>query len=224
MLRVMRDPLRPRLLLLCLALAAGTTWGLFELQSVIESHEHRAVRAYGIGFLFPVLVMTIVGGRWSGRLTLWLSALATVIFLTPPLHSLVINRLRDGVGLILLLAVGEALVRGLDRIRRKMALVEDVEQSPFTISLLRDARDAGAAAAGVAGLGRCAVRRRGLEFFLDMEVFVVGSLSLAEAQDIAQRVDAAVRATYPLIGDVRVRLRPAAAPSLLLETTDGTRL
>lgn len=198
-----------RLVLLSVLLVALTTWMLFELQVEIMGREHtRQLRPFTMGYLVPVMTMIIIGGRWFGRLTLALSGLMTAFVLVPPFLSMRIARPRDWVELAFLLIVGEVLGWIISSVRQDMALMEDVEQSPFTLSLLQQVKDATKQVPGVIGLGKFLLRRHGLEYIIDADVYVDPAQTVGAGQVIAMRVEEDVRRVYSLIGDVKVRLRP----------------
>ena len=203
------SPVQLHLLLLTVSLVAATTYALLALQNALLAREQDIpLRPFSIGYLVPLFVVTTLGGRRLGRLALGLCALLTVFVLAPPDYTMAWLRPRDWAELALLLVVGEIMVRGVDSIRRDMALREDVEQSPFTASLIAQAKDAACGVAGVEGVGQCALRRRGMEYFLEMDVLVRGTASLRDADAVASHVSEAVQGVYHLIGGVRVRLRP----------------
>ncbi len=205
---VFRSRAHVRLALLSLLLVGVATWGLHYLQTALEQAEHtKTVRPFSMGFLLPILALTALGGRWFGRLTLALSVWMTALVLVPPAFNLMVHRPRDWAELALLIVIGEAVVRFVDLIRRDMALQEDVDQSPLSRSMLEEAKTFARSVSGVERLGPCLFRRRGVQYMVDMDVYVEGGLSVAQGQQVAGRIEAGVRAEHPLIQSVRVRVR-----------------
>lgn len=203
------NPAHARLLLLTLVLVGMTTWALLEMQNALQAREHGIpLRPFTIGYLIPLFIITSLGGKRFGRLAVGLSVLLGLFFLTPPEFTFALARPRDWAELTLLVLVGESLIRGLDSIQRDMALREDVEQSPFTASLIMRAKESACHISGVESVGQCILRRRGIEYYLDVDVFVNGALPLREADKVAHGVQEALYGIYSLIHDVRVRLRP----------------
>ncbi len=200
-----------RSLLLALLLVTLTTWGLYALQSTLSADDRGAlVRPFCIGYLVPLFVMTVRGGKRLGLITLLLAALMAVYALMPPTFSWHIYRQRDWTELGLLLVVGSVLVVGLDEFRRALAVRESVEDTPFTAGLLKRVKEAARDVPGVAVLGQCFLRRQGMQYVLGVDVFADAHLTLVQGEVVRGQVEAAIRQTDGLIYDVRVRVRPQA--------------
>ena len=64
---------------------------------------------------------------------------------------------------------------------------------------------------GVLGVEKCLVRKMGLNFYVDLHVFVNGDISVRRGHEIAHQVKAAIRTTEPRIVDVLVHVEPGEA-------------
>jgi len=115
-----------------------TTWGLLLVQSYVAHAEGGAVRPFGIGFLLTVAVLTILGGRGPGVLTLLLSVLALTLYLTPLGSVGLVGRPRDVVETILVLFVGGALIRGLEALRVNALLLAESEEARARLRAVMD--------------------------------------------------------------------------------------
>lgn len=61
---------------------------------------------------------------------------------------------------------------------------------------------------GVKGTHRCWVRKLGLDYFVDLDILVEGSLSVREGHDLAHQVNDAVTARLPFVRKVMVHVEP----------------
>ncbi|MFM9872301.1 MAG: cation diffusion facilitator family transporter [Fimbriimonadaceae bacterium] len=61
---------------------------------------------------------------------------------------------------------------------------------------------------GVKGTHRCWVRKLGLDYFVDLDILVDGSLSVREGHDLAHEVHDAVTARLPFVRKVMVHVEP----------------
>jgi len=120
-----------------------TTWGLLLVQNYVAHAEGGNVRPFGIGFLLTVAIVTILGGRGPGVLTLTLSIAATTFYLTPLGSEGVTGRPRDIVELVLLLCVGGALIRGLEALRGNALLLADSEEARARLRAIMDTAPVG---------------------------------------------------------------------------------
>ena len=134
----MRSLSPPKAYGLSVLLTALTTWALLLVQSYVAHAEGGHVRPFGIGFLLTVAVMTVLGGRGPGLLTLLLSLLSLTFYLTPLGSGGVIGRPRDIVEIILLLSVGGALIRGLEALPENARLLADSEQARARLRAIMD--------------------------------------------------------------------------------------
>ena len=104
-------------------LVAGTTVGLLALQRFVMAQEpHTYIRPYIGLYILPVILMTWLGGRFSGFLTLFLSTLASLYFLLPPAGWHVAHR-SDWVGLITFVIMGGFLTLAFDALQTKAELI-----------------------------------------------------------------------------------------------------
>ncbi len=115
-----------------------TTWGLLLVQSYVAHAEGGHVRPFGIGFLLTVAIVTILGGRGPGVLTLLLSTLILTFYLTPLGAGGITGRPRDIVEIILLLSVGGALIRGLEALRANALLLGESEEARARLRAIMD--------------------------------------------------------------------------------------
>lgn len=63
---------------------------------------------------------------------------------------------------------------------------------------------------GVASLDKCLIRKIGLDYYVDLHVFVDGEISVRRGHAVAHRVKDAIRRSNPRISDVMVHIEPAA--------------
>ncbi len=124
--------------LLSVPATALTAWCLLLVQTFVAHLESSHVRPFGMGLLVTVAVMTFLGGRGPGVVTLLLSALALVFYLTPLGSGGVIGRPRDIVEIILVLSVGGALIRGLESLRVNAVLLAESEESRVRLRAVMD--------------------------------------------------------------------------------------
>jgi hypothetical protein len=104
-------------------LVAGTTVSLLALQRFVMVQEpHTYIRPYIGLYILPVILMTWLGGRFSGFVTLFLSTLASLYFLLPPTGWQVAHR-SDWVGLITFIIMGGFLTLAFDALQTKAHLI-----------------------------------------------------------------------------------------------------
>ena len=117
-----RLPLWPRFFGLLLAsgiLVLGMTFGLAALQRFVMAQEpHTYIRPYIGLYILPVILMTWIGGRSSGFVTLFFSIFASLYFLLPPTGWQVAHR-SDWVGLITFVLTGVFLSLAFDTLQTK---------------------------------------------------------------------------------------------------------
>ena len=128
---------------LAVLLTALTTWGLLLAQNFVAHTESGHVRPFGIGFLLTVALMTILGGRGPGVLTLVLSALSLTFYLTPLGTGGAFGRPRDIVELTLMIFVGGALIRGLEALPANVLLLADSEEARARLRAVMDTAPVG---------------------------------------------------------------------------------
>jgi PAS domain S-box-containing protein len=122
---------------------ALTAWILLLVQNFVAHVEGGHVRPFGSGFLLTVAVLTILGGRGPGVLTLLLSTAVVIFYLTPLGSGGGTGRPRDMVELILLLFVGGALIRGLESLRGNALLLADSEEARARLRAVMDTAPVG---------------------------------------------------------------------------------
>ncbi len=132
-------------------LVALATWLLFLVQAAVAHVEGGHVRPFGVGFLLAVALMTILGGRGPGLLTLALSLLSLMFILTPLGAGGMIGRPRDWAELVLLLLTGGFLVRGLEALRTNAHLLAESEESRARLRAVMDTAPVGVLLSDKAG-------------------------------------------------------------------------
>lgn len=140
-----------RAYLLSPPLVALTTWMLLLLQSFVARAEGGHVRPFGVGFLLAVALVTALGGRGPGLLTLALSSLTLMLILTPLGAGGSFGRPRDWVELSLLLSVGAFLVRGLEALRTNARLLAESEEARARLRAVMDTAPVGVLLSDKAG-------------------------------------------------------------------------
>ena len=128
-----------------------TTWGLLLVQSYVAHAEGGHVRPFGIGFLLTVAIVTILGGRGPGVLTLLLSVFLLTFYLTPLGAGGITGRPRDIVETVLLLSVGGALIRGLEALRINALLLGESEEARARLRAIMDTAPIGVVLSDAAG-------------------------------------------------------------------------
>ena len=71
-----------------------------------------------------------------------------------------------------------------------------------------DIRRAAASVAGVENIERCRIRKMGVEFYVDLHVWVDGSIPVSEGHRIAHAVKDVVKQSNPAVADVLVHVEP----------------
>ena len=69
-------------------------------------------------------------------------------------------------------------------------------------------RGAAESVAGVIKIQRCRIRKMGVEFYVDLHVWVDGSMTVLDGHNIAHAVKNAVRNSNPAVADVLVHIEP----------------
>ena len=147
-----RRQLRPSVAyLLSLPLVAVSSGLLFLVQSAVAHLEGGHVRPFGVGFLLAVALMTILGGRGPGVLTLTLSLLSLMTILTPLGSGGLVGRPRDWAELVLLLLTGGFLVRGLEALRTNAHLLAAAEEARARLQAVMDTAPVGVLLSDPAG-------------------------------------------------------------------------
>lgn len=143
---------RPSDLLAYLAtpiLVAGGTWGLREMQMFVAKSEHAVSlpRPFGIGYILVVAGITAIGGVGPGILSLLLSIIALVYFLTPPHFGWSVSRPRDWVEVLLVLLVGATVIYTVYKVRKLQGasrkLLQTSEQAEARLRAVMDATPVG---------------------------------------------------------------------------------
>lgn len=91
---------------------------LLTIQRRLIAGSGEYVRPYGIVFLLPIALVSLLWGARQGGFTLLLSLLSLVYFLTPPRYSFVISHFRrDGAELVALALAGGVVILCLEAVR-----------------------------------------------------------------------------------------------------------
>jgi len=143
------SPLRASLL--SPLLVALTTWTLLLVQGLVAHAEGGHVRPFGVGFLLTVALITAIGGRRPGLLTLVLSCLSLMLVLTPLGAGGSFGRPRDWTELFFLLSVGAFLVRGLEALHTNAGLLAESEESRARLRAVMDTAPVGVLLSDKAG-------------------------------------------------------------------------
>jgi anti-sigma regulatory factor (Ser/Thr protein kinase) len=125
-----RVPRLPRwtALVLPLFLVGLTTGLLFHVQDLLTQEERgHYVRPFGIGFVVPIALVTLLGGGRAGLLTLLLSVLASMYFLMAPHFSFLVQSPRDYAELVFLSFVGLLAVFGMDAMRKNAEMLTQMQ-------------------------------------------------------------------------------------------------
>jgi cation diffusion facilitator family transporter len=105
-----------------------------------------------------------------------------------------------------LLACGVILFNGVIMFNKALA---DVMDTAVSAALENEIREVALAVPGVKALDKCRVRKSGLSHLVDIQVRVVGELTVREGHDIAHAViDALLASTRHAVSDVSVHIEP----------------
>ena len=116
--------------LLALVLVALMTWLLVHVQTALIVHAgYQYVRPFGIGYVVPIALIAALGGYRAGLLTLVLSLLAAMYFLTPTHLTFALHDTLDMAELVSLGLVGGLIVAGGEAMRRNAALLSEKRQA-----------------------------------------------------------------------------------------------
>ena len=135
---------RPRFLkplpasVLSLALVGLTTLGLLRLQEWVTRLEGGHVHPYTIIFLLPIALLTVLGGRRVGFLTLALCFLSSLCILTAPRYSLSVHHPSDWAELFFLVTTGGILVLGMEALRRNLELFGETQEARARLQAVMD--------------------------------------------------------------------------------------
>ncbi len=141
----------PKAYFLAVLMTALTSWILLLVQNFVAHAEGGHVRPFGIGFLLTVALVTILGGRGPGVLTLLLSTGSMTFYLTPLGSGGITGRPRDIVEIVLLLCVGGTLIRGLESLRVNALLLADSEEARARLRAVMDTAPVGVVLSDRAG-------------------------------------------------------------------------
>ena len=197
------SPSRGWLLLLSPTLVALTTWPLFLLQSMVGRAEGHVLRPFDIGYLVPILFVTVLGGRAVGALTLLFAAFASAFILSEPYFSIHLLHARDRAELLMLLLVGSSVVAVSGVFH---AALRDLGEALAAAQIEIAVRAAAAEEGGVGRLRSCVVGRLGLDYHVTLKVTASPGLSASEEAHLPDRLEAAVRRLDPFIAHVEVIL------------------
>ncbi|BDI28168.1 hypothetical protein CCAX7_002190 [Capsulimonas corticalis] len=124
------------------ALVAVMTMLLEWVQHFLTVRVDHYVRPYGIAYVIPIAVLTAVGGRRVGFLTLLLSLGSEWYFLISPRLSFSVRNQGDWVELGFLVLVGLLVVAGIDAMRRNAQLLASAQAMAAREALINKVNDA----------------------------------------------------------------------------------
>lgn len=194
-----------RALLLSPALVAATTWLLFSLQTALAGVGRHQIRTFDIGYLIPLLVLTVLGGRIAGVLTLVLSAAASAYVLSAPHFSFTITSSRDRIEILLLMLVGCAVVTVAGVFHDALREMADALMEARLENQIRSV------AGGVPGIGRlhsCTVEKAGLDYHVALSVGVCQASASCSPDQLPVDIERALRRANPMITDTHIRIVP----------------
>lgn len=88
------------------------------------------------------------------------------------------------------------------------AINEVMDRAPSS-DVDRGIRQAAQQVEGVIALEKCAIRKTGFSYYVDLHVTVDGALSVRRGHDIARQVKQAIRASNPHVAEVLVHIEPS---------------
>ena len=107
-------------------LVAVTTVALWQLQLVLAAAEHLSyMRPYGIGYIAPVLLISLLSGYGPGLLSLVLSEAALVLVLMQPGQPAILHAPRDWVEVTILPLVGLVVIISAEALRSNLLLLNE---------------------------------------------------------------------------------------------------
>lgn len=197
----------PQASALAFLLVGIVTWLLFSLEHYLIAHDHlRSLRPFGVGYFVPIIILTACGGRRAGWLTLLLSGLSAVFFLTKPLFSWHIYTARDCAEIIMLVAVGSLIVMSVEAMRQNTLMFAEITETAEGKVVQDAVRRTALAVPGVSDIPACILRRRGFDIYLDLDVTVAETTTLAEARRIVAEVERAAYRSHALVFQARARI------------------
>ncbi|WP_165864151.1 DUF4118 domain-containing protein [Capsulimonas corticalis] len=111
-------------------LVALTTWLLFVAQRyTMEAEGAPYIRPYAIVFVLPIALLTLLGGRGPGVLTLISACLSLIYIVCEPHFSWRVSHHRDWVEMLLLLLIGAILIYALESVRQNGYLLADAAEA-----------------------------------------------------------------------------------------------
>lgn len=132
-------------------LVALTTWLLLLTQSTLAHMGGGHVRPFGIGFLLAVALLTALGGRGPGVVTLALSVFSLLFVLMPRTISGSIGDARNWTELLFLICVGGLVVLGLEAVRKNASLLAESEEARARLRTVMDTAPVGVLISDIAG-------------------------------------------------------------------------
>jgi cation diffusion facilitator family transporter len=105
-------------------------------------------------------------------------------------------------------ALAACAIIGYNSYRLLRPALEEVMDTAPPGELAEQVREVAARVPRVLGLDQCIVRKMGFEYFVDLHVYVDGTLTVSEGHDVAHRVKDAVIASNHSIRDVLIHIEP----------------
>jgi len=198
-----RKPVRT--FLLSPPLVAATTWLLFSLQNCLGSVERHPVRPFDIGYLIPLLFLTVLGGRAVGALTLALSAAASAYVLSAPHFSFAVTAAHERAELGLLVVVGGLVVTVAGIFH---GALREMADALMTARLENQVRQVVAGVPGAGRLRSCTVEKAGLDYHVALTAEAGPPDAAGGSDRLPTDIERALRRANPLITDTDIRIVP----------------
>ncbi len=115
-----------------------TTWALSGVQTFISGLDHASVRPFSIGYVLPIAMITLIGGKRPGYLTVGLSVLATIWTMLPPDIRPEIRSMADWMEIFFLLTVGLLLVIGLNAVYENIEFGQKAAEAEARLRAIMD--------------------------------------------------------------------------------------
>ncbi|MDR3707744.1 MAG: SpoIIE family protein phosphatase [Capsulimonadaceae bacterium] len=135
---------------------AIATWVLGHMQRALELGSGQHLRPFGIGFMVPIIIATLAGGRGCGYFAVALSAVAIDYFLMPVRGHFSVPDYSAAIEIVLVLLSGNAMVMGLDSLRSLEPLLHESEQAAAQLRAVTDNAPVGVLLTGTDGTIRYA--------------------------------------------------------------------
>ncbi len=110
-------------------------------------------------------------------------------------------------------ALFASIIIGFNGYRLLVPSIKEIMDAAPPAEIEEGVRAAARQVRGVIGLDKCAIRKMGFEYYVDLHVVVDGAVSVKEGHEIAHRVKDAIRGSNPKITDVLIHIEPDSIPA-----------